>query len=542
MLRKCWTKPAANNWLPGIQAQGFAAFAAAMADNDLHSFLNKHVDLFIDEILSELPPKRGDDDHKIDLIPGSSPPNKPPYRVSQAQQEEIVLQVNELVQKGMRGDPSTITRVLKHLTSIGTIGPCGGCENISQALRDALILEYFLVGVSALSQLGRACAAAAAAAEDALQGGLLGDVGGFEPVVPSVGTSRKRARVTQAEDENVSGLKGTQKEHFGEHQIEGLDLDIEAGVIDDDSVDKHGGLLEFYPKVHAIQLDLDQIQDLLRQLQEENEVSKTLSQSASVKELKGKMEADVDEVIKITRTVKEKLEKLDKEWMAQLISELDTPGSSQSPATNKGKRQISGRGVQTRGGYSKRTKISRDSAANLSSLPFSQSHDTRSLRTQTSSHISLTPITTATGQTMVSFAPQPTPQMTSPIGSVGPAPSTIVHHTGLTATTTISMEPSTSTPTPRSSAPHGITHFMSRADKLLRMERSATLSIADAINTLHGALKMHAVTYESMYEEVLDTHQRVYDRDVEKASFFDRNRILNMQVKDLKEVISSLNL
>ncbi|MCO5572085.1 hypothetical protein L7F22_025836 [Adiantum nelumboides] len=54
--------------------------------------------------------------------------------------------------------------------------------------------------------------------------------------------------------------------------------------------------------------------------------------------------------------------------------------------------------------------------------------------------------------------------------------------------------------------------------------------------------KMHAVTYESMYEELLDTHQRVYDRDVEKVSFSDRNRILNRQVKDLKKVISSLNL
>ncbi|MCO5600668.1 hypothetical protein L7F22_054783 [Adiantum nelumboides] len=229
------------------------------------------------------------------------------------------------------------------------------------------------------------------------------------------------------------------------------------------------------------------------------------------------------------------------QWMAQLISELDTPGSSQSPATDKGRRQLSGRGVQTRGGHSKRTKVSRDSAADLSSLPFSQSHDTRSLRTQTSSHISPTPITTATGPTMVSSAPQPTPQMTSPIGTVGPAPSTIVHHTGLTAATTISIEPSTSTPTPRTSVPQGITHFMSRVDKLLQMERSATLSIADAINTLHGAQKMHAVTYESMYEELLDTHQRVYDRDVEKAAFFDRNRILNRHVKDLKEVISSLN-
>ncbi|MCO5546950.1 hypothetical protein L7F22_000389 [Adiantum nelumboides] len=66
-------------------------------DNDLHSFLNEHAELFIDDIPSELPPKRGDDDHRIDLIPGSSPPNKPPYRVSHAQQEEIMSQVNELV-------------------------------------------------------------------------------------------------------------------------------------------------------------------------------------------------------------------------------------------------------------------------------------------------------------------------------------------------------------------------------------------------------------------------------------------------------------
>ncbi|MCO5587560.1 hypothetical protein L7F22_041510 [Adiantum nelumboides] len=68
-------------------------------DNDLHSFLNEHAELFINDIPSELPPKRKDDDHRIDLIRGSSPPNKPPYRVSQAQQEEIMSQVNELVQK-----------------------------------------------------------------------------------------------------------------------------------------------------------------------------------------------------------------------------------------------------------------------------------------------------------------------------------------------------------------------------------------------------------------------------------------------------------
>ncbi|MCO5596537.1 hypothetical protein L7F22_050602 [Adiantum nelumboides] len=70
-------------------------------DLELSNFLNEFQDVFIDDIPGELPPKRGDDDHMIELIPGSSPPNKPPYRVSQAQQEEIMKQVNELVEKGM---------------------------------------------------------------------------------------------------------------------------------------------------------------------------------------------------------------------------------------------------------------------------------------------------------------------------------------------------------------------------------------------------------------------------------------------------------
>ncbi|MCO5568483.1 hypothetical protein L7F22_022182 [Adiantum nelumboides] len=70
-------------------------------DLELSKFLNQFQDVFIDDIPGELPPKQGDDDHAIELIPGSSPPNKPPYRVSQAQQEEIMRQVNELVEKGM---------------------------------------------------------------------------------------------------------------------------------------------------------------------------------------------------------------------------------------------------------------------------------------------------------------------------------------------------------------------------------------------------------------------------------------------------------
>ncbi|MCO5586416.1 hypothetical protein L7F22_040356 [Adiantum nelumboides] len=70
-------------------------------DLELSSFLNQFQDVFINDIPGELPPKRGNHDHMIELIPGSSPPNKPPDRVSQAQQEEIMRQVNGLVEKGM---------------------------------------------------------------------------------------------------------------------------------------------------------------------------------------------------------------------------------------------------------------------------------------------------------------------------------------------------------------------------------------------------------------------------------------------------------
>ena len=65
------------------------------------SFIQSFKDCFSDSIPNELPPKRDDDDHRIDLIPRSSPPNRPPYRLSHAQQEEILTQVNELLDKGM---------------------------------------------------------------------------------------------------------------------------------------------------------------------------------------------------------------------------------------------------------------------------------------------------------------------------------------------------------------------------------------------------------------------------------------------------------
>ena len=42
--------------------------------NNLNEFLHTYSSCFVDEIPNELPPSRGDDDHRIDLIQGSSSP------------------------------------------------------------------------------------------------------------------------------------------------------------------------------------------------------------------------------------------------------------------------------------------------------------------------------------------------------------------------------------------------------------------------------------------------------------------------------------
>ncbi|MCO5557861.1 hypothetical protein L7F22_011433 [Adiantum nelumboides] len=63
-------------------------------------FLQQYSDCFSDSLPSQLSQERPED-HAIDLVPGSSPPNRPPYRVSVAQQKEIMSQVEELLEKGL---------------------------------------------------------------------------------------------------------------------------------------------------------------------------------------------------------------------------------------------------------------------------------------------------------------------------------------------------------------------------------------------------------------------------------------------------------
>ncbi|MCO5599187.1 hypothetical protein L7F22_053287 [Adiantum nelumboides] len=69
-------------------------------DKERQDFLHSHADCFSEGLPSELPPVCPED-HTIDLIPGSAPPNRPPYRVSRAQNEEIMNQVKDLLEKGI---------------------------------------------------------------------------------------------------------------------------------------------------------------------------------------------------------------------------------------------------------------------------------------------------------------------------------------------------------------------------------------------------------------------------------------------------------
>lgn len=57
-------------------------------DKERAIFLREFTDCFSNNLPSELP-REWPQDHGIDMMLGSSPPNKPPYRVSAAQQDEL---------------------------------------------------------------------------------------------------------------------------------------------------------------------------------------------------------------------------------------------------------------------------------------------------------------------------------------------------------------------------------------------------------------------------------------------------------------------
>ena len=67
---------------------------------EVEPILAEFVDVVPEEIPHWLPPMR-DIQHQIDLVPGSVLPNKPAYRMSPKEHEELTRQVDELLNKGL---------------------------------------------------------------------------------------------------------------------------------------------------------------------------------------------------------------------------------------------------------------------------------------------------------------------------------------------------------------------------------------------------------------------------------------------------------
>ena len=63
------------------------------------AFLAAYQDCFADDYPPHLPPSRGDIDHKIEIILGSQPPHRAPYRHSPLHQHEIPKQITHLLDK-----------------------------------------------------------------------------------------------------------------------------------------------------------------------------------------------------------------------------------------------------------------------------------------------------------------------------------------------------------------------------------------------------------------------------------------------------------
>ncbi|KAD3337423.1 hypothetical protein E3N88_32943 [Mikania micrantha] len=76
------------------------------------------------------------------------------------------------------------------------------------------------------------------------------------------------------------------------------------------------GLDDFFKKVQAIEKQYEKLNKLLKKLQDAHEESKAVTKAAAMKAIKQRMEKDVDEVGKIARFVKSKIEELDKENLA----------------------------------------------------------------------------------------------------------------------------------------------------------------------------------------------------------------------------------
>lgn len=89
-----------------------------------------------------------------------------------------------------------------------------------------------------------------------------------------------------------------------------------------------GDLDKFFHEVERVKEDVASVERLLRQLQEANEESKRAHNACTVKALRSRMDADVEQVLRLSKLIKTKLQALDQSNAAHRKLPGCGPGSS----------------------------------------------------------------------------------------------------------------------------------------------------------------------------------------------------------------------
>lgn len=89
--------------------------------------------------------------------------------------------------------------------------------------------------------------------------------------------------------------------------------DVEYGAeVEMQNLDPEKNLKVFFEEVDVIKNEMDKIKSLLAKLQDANDESKTIHKAQAMKVLRDRMDKDVSDVSKTARSIKEKLEQLDR--------------------------------------------------------------------------------------------------------------------------------------------------------------------------------------------------------------------------------------
>ncbi|KAL6990982.1 hypothetical protein U1Q18_009102 [Sarracenia purpurea var. burkii] len=102
--------------------------------------------------------------------------------------------------------------------------------------------------------------------------------------------------------------------------------DVEAGGQSGNN--NNGNLDRFFQDVESVKEDMRSVENLYRRLQESNEESKTVHNAKTVKDLRARMDSDVEQVLKHVRVIKKKLEALERSNEAHRKLPGCGPGSS----------------------------------------------------------------------------------------------------------------------------------------------------------------------------------------------------------------------